>query len=498
MEQVKIRRIINNKLILELLIAIAAVILAFLMVYFGFIFSLALVIGIVSLLIIIKKPFWGFLVYVALVYLRPVDLFPVLAQIKLQTLILFFLLILLFLNHFVFGRKGLEIKGLDIIILAFLMVMFISVFKSIWISESLNYFFEYFKLFVFYLLASYIIKTEKQLKWFILIVIFCMVFVCIIQIYTYLTIGLTRTTGIGGYGIHIGPINLSTGRSIGPVSESVYGVGGYSLSFLGNASELGLAILIYFPFAYYFYMVFNSKVFKRAIMVIMGIFCISLILTGSRGAAVGALFMVLAMFIKSKHKLRIATIGLLIGLIALPILPQKYVARIESISDYEVDESANIRIALWKAGLKMVRDHPLLGVGVGNFSTAYGSIYREVGSSNLWWKPHNNFIQVSSEMGLLGLIAYFSIMVFIFRENRKIRYKLNRYGIYNEFLFQCTQAVDISLVGYMIAGFFITSAYYPYLITLALISRAVSIFVENEVKGSRNAGYMVEAGEHKS
>ena len=125
MEQVKIRRIINNKLILELLIAIAAVILAFLMVYFGFIFPLALIIGIVSLLIIIKKPFWGFLVYVALVYLRPVDLFPVLAQIKLQTLILFFLLILLFLNHFVFGRKGLEIKGLDIIFVSHQKVQFV-------------------------------------------------------------------------------------------------------------------------------------------------------------------------------------------------------------------------------------------------------------------------------------------------------------------------------------------------------------------------------------
>ena len=216
-------------------------------------------------------------------------------------------------------------------------------------------------------------------------------------------------------------------------------------------------------------------------MLICCIFFLSLIITGSRGAAVGAVFMLFMIFLKSKYKSRFIVVMTLAGIISFAFISDKYIGRISSIAKYQEDASVDIRLDLWKAGLRMIADRPLLGVGVGNFSTAYGSEYRMADSANLWWKPHNNFIQVASEMGLLGLATFIFIMVLIIRENRRTKKYLQQADKEDIFLYNCMQAIEVGLVGYIVAGFFITSTYYPHLYNLALMARVISAIVQQKV-----------------
>ena len=58
------------------------------------------------------------------------------------------------------------------------------------------------------------------------------------------------------------------------------------------------------------------------------------------------------------------------------------------------------RLGYWRVGLRMVKDHPATGVGLGNFSTAY-PMYQILGTGDVK-QAHNDYLQVLCETGVLG------------------------------------------------------------------------------------------------
>lgn len=67
--------------------------------------------------------------------------------------------------------------------------------------------------------------------------------------------------------------------------------------------------------------------------------------------------------------------------------------------------SAVERAAHWLAGVRMFADHPLLGVGIGNYSSAYPRYHPRGWYASLE-HAHNYFINVAAEAGVIGLAAY--------------------------------------------------------------------------------------------
>jgi len=76
-------------------------------------------------------------------------------------------------------------------------------------------------------------------------------------------------------------------------------------------------------------------------------------------------------------------------------------------------QAGGIRVDLWLSSLAMLRDHPLLGVGLDNFTYLYQQVYiREGGIAepNLS-HPHNWLLHWWLETGLLGLVAFVWLVV---------------------------------------------------------------------------------------
>jgi O-antigen ligase len=71
-------------------------------------------------------------------------------------------------------------------------------------------------------------------------------------------------------------------------------------------------------------------------------------------------------------------------------------------------QTGGFRLDLWRSSLEMVRDHPLLGIGLDNFAYLYQHDYLREGAAaepNLS-HPHNWLLHVWLELGLLGLVAF--------------------------------------------------------------------------------------------
>ena len=86
------------------------------------------------------------------------------------------------------------------------------------------------------------------------------------------------------------------------------------------------------------------------------------------------------------------------------------------------------RLTLWRVGLEMFRQHPILGVGTGNYVDLLGGM---VGAEDAR-TTHNAIIGVLSETGLVGLLAYLffaSRVVAMVRRDLRLHTKSDLYPL---------------------------------------------------------------------
>ncbi len=121
-------------------------------------------------------------------------------------------------------------------------------------------------------------------------------------------------------------------------------------------------------------------------------------------------------------------------------------------------DSLKERFLLWKKTVRMIRDRPLRGVGLGQWKIVlpvYGQIekkwqepdgsFREV----LFQRPHNDYLWVCSETGIPGLICYLSVFLMTIFYAFRIMFKSENS---DKRIFASLMLFGI--VGYMIISFF--------------------------------------------
>lgn len=139
----------------------------------------------------------------------------------------------------------------------------------------------------------------------------------------------------------------------------------------------------------------------------------------SRGALLATLLAVTLMLaILFPAWARLVWLGVLAGLIfiwlalyGLPLGPLERVLNAVGLggvtfgSVTDANFSAVERAAHWLAGVRMFAAHPLLGVGIGNYSAAY-PIYHPRGWYASLQHAHNYYINIAAEAGIIGLVTY--------------------------------------------------------------------------------------------
>jgi len=154
------------------------------------------------------------------------------------------------------------------------------------------------------------------------------------------------------------------------------------------------------------------------------------------------------------------------GLAALPIL---HTPRFASLLDPSSGTSF-FRISVWKSAVLMVRDHPILGVGLDNFLYQYRGRYMfpEAWAEPNLSHPHNVILDYAVRMGLLGLAAGIWLQTVFWHAAlplRKLRDPLNRalaIGL-------MASMTDFLAHGLVDAAYFVPDLAYVFFITLAMV-----------------------------
>lgn len=200
---------------------------------------------------------------------------------------------------------------------------------------------------------------------------------------------------------------------------------------------------------------------------------------GSRGGLVGLLLVlayVLATFAIVSRRARGWTIVATVVLLAAggPAYWERVKAMLQPSTDYNWSGRSYGRGELWRRGIGYIRDHPVSGVGLSNFPTAERELSAEARRRAMTGRPietlgaHNSFIQVAAELGLGGLAAFVALLtamgVGLARARRRVADVRTR---------TVAHVLIASLIGYVVCGFFLSAAYFPFLFILVGLSAAL-------------------------
>ncbi len=181
-----------------------------------------------------------------------------------------------------------------------------------------------------------------------------------------------------------------------------YAGGGQDPNDLGVMLAIGVPVAVWLGSA-----VKSTSLLKLIAYLYIPLSIFAILLTASRTALIGLVLSVVFVFmIASRVRLQTRLIVLGVLLISLfyvqSLVPGATFERLGQLDDSVSSGDFEGRGAIWQQGVELFLENPIKGVGSGAFSE----------SISLRRAPHNVFIAISAELGLVGL-ALFAILYFI-------------------------------------------------------------------------------------
>lgn len=296
------------------------------------------------------------------------------------------LLLLCALIYFI-KKKNIKIFSLPGIkaYLLFLVICIISLSYSLDKIVGIRYLIHYFTYFLIYVLGINILNTkEKNHK---------MIFaVCLSTLIPFI---------VGFYQAITGQGNLLT-----PGFNRIY-----ATTYHPNAYAFYLVMMLIFLFTIYLYATSGKK---RVVLFLFAMpISLSLILTYTRGAWLAVIFGLTVLFLlsggKNKYKIFILVfiLTMVISLTGAYFGP-RIIDRLLSLTSPTAD-TFGWRVQVWSMNFKEFLKHPIIGYGIGSSNI----IGQERGG--YLFAPHNDYLRLMVETGLLGWGAFLVVIISLFR-----------------------------------------------------------------------------------
>ena len=311
--------------------------------------------------------------------------------------------------------------------------MALSIPGSYWITKSVDTMLGVFKMFSLYIMIMATIDTEAKLRQFMWVYVFM----------------VTLIVGEPFIGVFTGSANWDDHRGY-PKLMGTTGLWAHPNS-LGGFAAANLAFL------YYLFLAEQQKM-KKYFLLGLGLMSLeTIILTGSRTAYVGIIGIAFLIWLRSARKgLAIAMLiaGLVLTWIVAPQAYKDQFLTMASIGDVVQGEqtgdgSINERWEIVTDAVEIFLDHPIFGVGVDAFMTVRGERF------NRWQDTHNLYLQILTNVGIVGLLAFVIMLYSIFQSLGKAKQVLHRTrSEHSLWLENLANAVAVFLSARLIVGMF--------------------------------------------
>lgn len=345
----------------------------------------------------LARPFIGLLALMIVMELQPGELYPMLAPLHLERVVAV-LLIFACILHGVKLRIPVPIRWF----LAFYGAMIASIPLAFWRGNAAATCFSFLEVVVYVLLAMALLTTESRIRWFMVTFI--------------MMIAWMSASAIWGYVHGDGYFAMNIYRAQG-LTSSAGDPNTMSLTLLA-AMPLGIALLKK-----------SSPLWMRGLVVgTIGISLVTIVQTGSRGGAIGVVFLIFMLMLRKPKSFMFLPVLILLAPLVWMIIPQQYKARYETVDHLKTDESYQNRVLSWEGGIRMFESNPITGVGAGNYVDANGERFWPSDGKKIYLDAHSLYFKILGELGLLGVVTFAGFVISVFRLNFHLSKELAHRG----------------------------------------------------------------------
>lgn len=237
--------------------------------------------------------------------------------------------------------------------------------------------------------------------------------------------------------------------------ESVYVDRAASLR--GDPNDTAMILVAGVPLAVYWFTRASRLLTKGIMVLLVLLLAFGMILTASRGGFVALSVVTMIMFLR-KPSFKSALVGIFLASSLLVLAPNSYWNRMSTLltgHGLHGGESLAGRFKLLKFGLVTLANHPLLGVGPGNYGLAFArhaDKLTHLQSSDPYPVAHNMYLQFFVENGLIGGALF--VVIFGWAAFSLLRY--DRANVVQPGEFPLGFAIASAFAGMLFAGLFLS------------------------------------------
>lgn len=284
------------------------------------------------------------------------------------------------------GRVNLTRTPLNLPILLYVATLVIAVIVSPFKMHSLLAFKEEWLLLIFFLIVNNV-KEEGEVE-------------------KLLTILIAVSTLVGLYAVwqHYSGMDMYRSASLEP-RGSVF----ISLGFFSHHLTFGGYLMLTFLLASVLSLHAKRSGLRRIIdfcaPIVLGF---SLVFSYARSAWLGVVMGILAFgVLKGGKFILLMMVGICVLAFLIYVIEPTSWDRVKEIN-LSKDKPESTRIRLWQTSIAMIKKSPVWGVGLGGWGVLFDE-YKVEGAYAATCHPHNDYLNVAVNTGLLGLLAYLGI-----------------------------------------------------------------------------------------
>lgn len=181
---------------------------------------------------------------------------------------------------------------------------------------------------------------------------------------------------------------------------------------------------------------------------------VAAMLGGSRGGMFAICAACLWLIWHSPNRVRNTAILVVLLIPPLVLSPFSPIQRLIH-PKYSDENGEQARIIAWRAGMRMVQQHPLFGIGLGEFKPQMlkyadpGVHFRSI--------AHETYLEVAAETGLPNLVVFLAMLLFTYLSLGRVRRRAADSG--PPVLYMAATGLQAGLVGFCVGAFFLSAEY---------------------------------------
>jgi O-antigen ligase len=270
---------------------------------------------------------------------------------------------------------------------------------------------------------------------------------------------------------------------------------------IAESNVWGQVLVVSFPYFIYRVLGARNNSFREFLMIIATFLVLmAILLTGSRGGFIALLIIFPIIALEIRVKIPTVIVGLMIGALALVVLPRTFSERFLSLIQLEGDSTESIfsdeavqgRLEKMRVGLAMFKDKPLTGVGIGNYNQNYWIYAEDIGiesnATNIQSvaeekDPHSLYIEILSETGLIGFGTFAIFLLSLLKGSYEIL-KTSRERKTDIRWKNWVAPIFVSLIAYIVTGFFLHGVSFRWFWVVAAIAMSAIHLTEYQYQNT--------------